>query len=174
MLDIECFSFLNKSIESELSPIIIMASNRGVTKIRGTNIKSPHGIPIDFLDRMLIISTKKYSDDEIEQILKIRCDEEDVQFTDKALKLLTKIGNETSLRYAIQLIMTSDLCAKKRKATKVDLVDIKKVFGLFSDIKRSTGFFFINLKIEFLKSYQDQFILSEENNEKKEDKMNEE
>jgi RuvB-like protein 2 len=36
MLDIECFSFINRAIESENSPIIIMATNRGITRIRGT------------------------------------------------------------------------------------------------------------------------------------------
>jgi len=58
MLDIECFSWLNRALENPNSPIVIMATNRGITTIRGTNYKSPHGIPIDLLDRLLIISTK--------------------------------------------------------------------------------------------------------------------
>jgi len=29
MLDIECFSFLNRALEMESSPIVIMATNRG-------------------------------------------------------------------------------------------------------------------------------------------------
>jgi DNA helicase TIP49 (TBP-interacting protein) len=37
MLDIECFSFLNRALESDQAPIVIMATNRGITKIRGTN-----------------------------------------------------------------------------------------------------------------------------------------
>ena len=41
-------------------------------RIRGTNQQSPHGIPIDLLDRLLIITTKPYELDEIKQILKIR------------------------------------------------------------------------------------------------------
>ena len=41
-------------------------------RIRGTNYKSPHGIPIDMLDRLLIISTSPYEEKEIRQILKIR------------------------------------------------------------------------------------------------------
>ncbi|WP_275107218.1 RuvB-like domain-containing protein, partial [Sulfolobus acidocaldarius] len=45
MLDIEAFSFLTKTLESELAPILILATNRGITKIRGTDIESPHGIP---------------------------------------------------------------------------------------------------------------------------------
>jgi len=39
MLDIECFSFLNRALESETAPIVIMATNRGITNIRGTNYK---------------------------------------------------------------------------------------------------------------------------------------
>ena len=37
-----------------------MATNRGITRIRGTNYRSPHGIPIDLLDRMVIIPTTPY------------------------------------------------------------------------------------------------------------------
>lgn len=72
MLDIECFSFLNRALETELAPIVIMASNRGMTRIRGTKYKSPHGIPIDLLDRALIISTKAYEPEDIKEILSIR------------------------------------------------------------------------------------------------------
>jgi len=39
MLDIECFSFLNRALENEAAPIVIFATNRGITKIRGTNYK---------------------------------------------------------------------------------------------------------------------------------------
>lgn len=72
MLDIECFSFLNRALEGELAPLVVMASNRGITRIRGTKYKSPHGIPVDLLDRMLIISTKKYDETETKEIVKIR------------------------------------------------------------------------------------------------------
>lgn len=115
MLDIECFSFLNRALESDMAPILIMATNRGITRIRGTNYQSPHGIPIDLLDRLLIISTTPYEESEIRQILKIRCEEEDVEMSDEALTVLTKIGKETSLRYSIQLITTANLACKKRK-----------------------------------------------------------
>lgn len=117
MLDIECFSFLNRALESDMAPVLIMATNRGITRIRGTNYQSPHGIPIDLLDRLLIISTSPYEESEIKQILKIRCEEEDVEMSDDAITVLTKIGKETSLRYAIQLITTANLASKKRKVT---------------------------------------------------------
>ena len=61
MLDIECFTFLNKALESKLSPIVILATNRGTSEIRGTSIVAPHGIPVDLLDRLLIIKTMPYS-----------------------------------------------------------------------------------------------------------------
>lgn len=32
MLDIECFSFLNRALESDMAPILVMATNRGITK----------------------------------------------------------------------------------------------------------------------------------------------
>lgn len=72
MLDIECFSFLNRALENEFSPLVIMASNRGMARIRGTKFRSPHGLPVDLLDRVLIVSTKPYSEEDIQQIIQIR------------------------------------------------------------------------------------------------------
>lgn len=72
MLDIECFSFLNRALEQELAPLVIMASNRGMARIRGTKYKSPHGLPVDLLDRVLIITTEKYEAEDIEKIIQIR------------------------------------------------------------------------------------------------------
>ena len=39
ILDIECFTYLNKALESPLAPIVIFATNRGICTIRGTDIK---------------------------------------------------------------------------------------------------------------------------------------
>ena len=36
MLDMECFSFLNRALEDDMAPVVVMATNRGITKIRGT------------------------------------------------------------------------------------------------------------------------------------------
>merc|ERR1719181_2274658 len=82
MLDIECFSFLNRALEEPTAPVVIMATNRGITNIRGTDYKSPHGIPLDLLDRMLIISTEPYKPKDIRKILDIRAEEEDVEMSD--------------------------------------------------------------------------------------------
>ncbi|CAO3631390.1 unnamed protein product [Mucor hiemalis] len=154
MLDIECFSFLNRALEDDMAPVVIMASNRGITNIRGTKYKSPHGIPVDLLDRMLIISTNPYEEKEIKEILKIRCQEEDVEMTDDAKDVLTRIGVETSLRYSIHLITAANLVARKRKAPAVDVQDIKRVYSLFLDEKRS---------VQYLKDFQDQYMFNEQN-----------
>ena len=92
MLDIECFSYLNRALESDLSPVLIVATNRGITRIRGTNYKSPHGVPIDLLDRMLIISTTPYTEKEVQQILHIRCEEEDVEMAEVRGRLGLGLG----------------------------------------------------------------------------------
>merc|ERR1711988_1468437 len=152
MLDMECFSWLNRALESDMAPVLVVATNRGIAQIRGTNYKSPHGIPIDLLDRLLIISTSPYTEAEIHQILKIRCEEEDVEMTDDALELLTKIGMETSLRYSIHMIIAASLVCAKRKGAEVDVEDIKRVYTLFVDVKRST---------QFLMEYQHEFMFSE-------------
>uniref|UniRef100_A0A2P2I1V5 RuvB-like helicase n=2 Tax=Hirondellea gigas TaxID=1518452 RepID=A0A2P2I1V5_9CRUS len=152
MLDLECFSWINRALEEELAPVVIVATNRGITTIRGTNYRSPHGIPLDLLDRMVIIRTEAYSQQEIKQILKIRCEEEDTDISEDALMVLTKIGCETSLRYAIQLIVLANLVAIKRNASQVTVPDVKRVYQLFIDEERCT---------QFLKEYEDEFMFDE-------------
>ncbi|XP_038973033.1 ruvB-like 2 isoform X1 [Phoenix dactylifera] len=152
MLDIECFSFLNRALENDMAPILVIATNRGITTIRGTNYRSPHGIPADFLDRLLIISTQPYTEEEIRKILDIRCEEEDVEMSMDAKVLLTKIGAETSLRYAINLITAAALACQKRKGKIVEMGDISRVYQLFLDVKRSA---------QYLMEYQSQYMFNE-------------
>lgn len=156
MLDIECFSFLNRALEDDMAPVVMVATNRGITRIRGTQNQSPHGIPIDMLDRMIIVQTKPYDEKEIKEILKIRCEEEDCEIADDALTVLTRIGCETSLRYAIQLITLAYLAAMKRKEKQIMIQDVKKVYQLFIDEERS---------VKFLKEYEDEFMFDEGNDE---------
>jgi len=152
MLDMDCFSFLNRALESELCPIVILATNRGIAAIRGTNFRGPHGIPLDLLDRLMIIPTTTYSFDELRGILGVRCTEENVDMADDALELLTRIANETTLRYAIQMITTSYLVAKKRKSKQVQVAHIERCHKLFFDVQRST---------KFIIEYQNQFLFHE-------------
>lgn len=72
MLDIECFTYLNRALESSLSPIVVLATNRGICTIRGTDMSAPHGLPVDLLDRVMIIRALTYSLEEMVHILAIR------------------------------------------------------------------------------------------------------
>merc|ERR1712110_1195795 len=85
MLDIECFTFLNRALESTLAPIVILATNRGICTIRGTDMVSPHGIPIDLLDRLMIIRTAPYNLEEVIKILAIRASTENIKLSQDAL-----------------------------------------------------------------------------------------
>lgn len=137
LLDIETFAFLNRAMESELAPIIIFATNRGVTRIKGTDLKSPHGMPVDLLDRLLIITTKKYSSEEVKRILELRAEKEGINVDSSALNYLTTIGVEKSLRYAIQLLAPSNQIAG---GSKVKKGDVEKAEKLFVDVKRSVNY----------------------------------
>ncbi|MCO5565189.1 hypothetical protein L7F22_018862 [Adiantum nelumboides] len=103
-------------------------------------LQEPHGMPIDLLDRVLIVQTKPYELTDIRAILQLRAQEEDVTIDEAALEVLTRIGGETSLRYALQLITTSSLAARRRKADSIDVQDVRRCYGLFVDEKRSTQF----------------------------------
>jgi RuvB-like protein 2 len=152
MLDIECFSFLNRALEGELAPLVIMASNRGMSRIRGTKFRSPHGLPVDLLDRVLIVSTKAYTPEDLEQIIAIRCQEEDTQLTPEAVSVLTTMATQTTLRYALNLISTAQIIARKRKAEKVDVEDLRRAYTYFMDEKRS---------VQWLKEQQGTLVFDE-------------
>ena len=89
----------NRALEDDLAPILVMATNRGVTRIRGTDYKTAHGLPTDLLDRLLIIRTEPYNEDELGKILKTRCEEEDVQMeaVSSIILLLLKISRDYRL-----------------------------------------------------------------------------
>lgn len=137
MLDIECFTFLNRALESTLSPIVIFATNRGVCSIRGTDILSPHGIPVDLLDRMLIIRTMPYSLEEMVQIVSIRAETEGILVKDDALAAMGEIGARTSLRYAVQLLTPARIIAQTGGREMITAVDVEEIGDLFFDAKAS-------------------------------------
>lgn len=137
MLDIECFTYLNRALESTLAPIVIFATNRGNCTIKGTSISAPHGIPVDLLDRLLIIRTSPYAEPELKQILKVRADTENIKVTEGALELLSKYGKDSSLRYAVQLLTPAKILAQTNGMQEVTEDDVKEVYDLFIDRIRS-------------------------------------
>ena len=138
MLDIECFTYLNRVLESPLSPIIVFATNRGICTIRGTDgIVSPHGIPLDLLDRIVIVKTVPYSVVEVMQIVDIRAKTESLELEHEALAALGEIGKATSLRYVMQLLTPAAILAKTNGRDIITRADIEEVDSLFFDAKSS-------------------------------------
>jgi len=137
MLDIECFTYLNRALESNLAPIVILATNRGICEIRGTEMKSAHGIPVDLLDRLLIIRLLPYSLEEIVQILAIRCATESIEIEEDALAHLASIGTKTSLRYVVQMITPSSVLADTLGKSKISKAEVDEINSLFFDGKTS-------------------------------------
>jgi TBP-interacting protein len=150
MLDIETFAFLNRAMEQELAPIIIFATNRGLTTVKGTDVKAPHGMPLDLLDRLLIINTKPYKAEEIRKILEIRAEAEKIELDKAALEYLTEIGVKTSLRYAIQLIAPAYEVAKSKNSKKIMKEHVQTVEKLFADVKKS---------VDYLREFEKQFLV---------------
>ncbi|KAJ8370554.1 hypothetical protein SKAU_G00105820 [Synaphobranchus kaupii] len=97
MLDIECFTYLHRALESSISPIVVFASNRGNCLIRG-HLLTTTGFPLDLLDRVMIIRTMLYTPQEMKQIIKIRAQTEGISISEDALNHLGEIGTKTTLR----------------------------------------------------------------------------
>ncbi|XP_045534298.1 ruvB-like helicase 1 [Papilio machaon] len=138
MLDIETFTYLHRALESAIAPIVIFATNRGRCQIRGTeDIISPHGIPLDLLDRLLIIRTLPYNKAELLQILKLRATTEGIAIEEDALAALAEIGANSTLRYAVQLLTPASLTARADGAQRISPPHIQAVHTLFLDAKSS-------------------------------------
>lgn len=138
MLDIETFTYLHRALESAIAPIVIFATNRGRCLIRGTDdIYSPHGIPLDLLDRLLIIRTIPYGKSDMEQILQLRANTEGLEIESDAVASLGEIGCKATLRYAVQLLTPAFLTAKINGRRHITLGDVEEVGSLFLDAKSS-------------------------------------
>ncbi len=137
MLDIECFAYLNKALESSLAPIVILATNRGICTVKGTDIQAPHGIPTDLLDRLMIVRTMTYTVEEMVRILAVRAQVEGLDIDEESLAHLADVGDRTSLRHAMQLLSPAFVVAKTNGREKVVLADLQECEDLFIDAKAS-------------------------------------
>ncbi|CDJ42260.1 RuvB-like 1, putative [Eimeria tenella] len=149
MLDVECFTYLNRALESPLSPVVVVATNRGVCTIRGTDVLSSHGVPVDLLDRMLIVRTQQYAKEEIRKVLEIRCEAEGLSLTPEAADMLASVGVRTSLRYAVHLLTPAAILAKaditdydcdnaELDEPVIQLRHVQQIDSLFQDAKTSS------------------------------------
>ena len=116
---------------------MIFATNRGYSAIKGTDISSPHGVPIDLLDRLLIIKTHTYTKAEMKAILEIRAEVEAIGVEPAALDALSSIGEHTSLRYIVQLLTPAKILAQTNGRGKIAAEDVREANTLFLDAKTS-------------------------------------
>lgn len=108
--------------------------------VKGTeDIKSPHGIPVDLLDRLLIVRTTPYAPEEIRQILKSRIKIEGLQTSDAGLEVLARKGQEASLRYAIQLLTPASILSKISGREEIVPEDVGECEVLFLTARESAA-----------------------------------
>lgn len=70
------------------------------------------------------------------------------------------MAGQTTLRYALNVISCAHVLAKKRKADKVYVEDLRRVYGYFMDAERS---------VEWIKSQQGSLVFEEIDGENKDE-----
>ncbi|KAF5309171.1 hypothetical protein D9619_012769 [Psilocybe cf. subviscida] len=140
MLDIECFTYLNALLESPMAPTVILATNRGNSLIRGTtDIISPHGIPVDLLDRCMIVKTDAYTREQIGKVVQMRANVEGLKLSLEVVDKLAGEGEKSSLRYALQLLTPASILAALAGRKQIEVEDIGEMNELFLDAKTSAS-----------------------------------
>lgn len=94
-------------------------------------------MPVDLLDRLIIVRTLPYSAEEIAQVIVIRAQTEKLVITDEGVEALAEIGVNTSLRYVMQLLTPAMILARVADRTEMCKGDIEAVDNLFYDAKSS-------------------------------------
>jgi len=137
MLDIECFTYLNRALESSLAPIVVFSTNRGMCTVRGTEMTAPHGIPVDLLDRLLIIRTLPYTPEDNVRILAIRAQVEGLTVDEDSLAYLGQLGEQTSLRHAVQLLTPASVISRTNGHDAISKSHLEEAADLFLHAKHS-------------------------------------
>lgn len=125
LLDMDCFSYLNKSLDSNNSPTIILSSNVKEGRVRGSEEISPFGISEDLLRRLLVIPVQKNENED--DIVKSRLSKEQIEVDEEGLKSILDLCRKRGLQQVISLI-------KMLKCVdgKVSLKEVQEVSGLFN------------------------------------------
>ncbi|KAG7194139.1 RuvB ATP-dependent DNA helicase pontin [Scheffersomyces spartinae] len=139
MLDIELFTYLNKALESSIAPIVVLASNRGLTTVKGSDddVKAPHGCPPDLIDRLLIVKTLSYNKEEVQAIISKRATLESLSISAEALDKLAEHAVKNSLRYALQLLTPCGILSQNASRTEIGVQDVEECEFLFLDARSS-------------------------------------
>merc|ERR1712188_76639 len=90
-----------------------------------------------YLDRVMIIRTMPYTLEETFQILSIRAKTEAIEVDDEALAFAAQVGQDSSLRFAVQLLTPSSVLAKTGGRNNITKPDVEEINSLFLDAKSS-------------------------------------
>ena len=135
-------------------PLQLQCATRATSSYQDQQDITPHGIPTDLLDRLVVVSLDPLTDQEAREIVQLRAIEEDVELDAGALVLLTRIARESSLRYACNLISLAALIRGRKTRTgglanggssssvhaaAVLTEDVERAYQLFLDEKRSAA-----------------------------------
>ncbi|KIM75548.1 hypothetical protein PILCRDRAFT_13465, partial [Piloderma croceum F 1598] len=108
----------------------VLATNRGQALVRGTtDMVSPHGIPVDLLDRRLIVKTDGYTREQVGRVVQVRANVEGV--SDR----MAAEGERGSLRYALQLLTPASILAALAGRSEIDVDDIAEMNGFIFGCK---------------------------------------
>ncbi|CAI5509030.1 unnamed protein product [Closterium sp. Naga37s-1] len=88
MLDIECFSFLNRALENEMAPILVVATNWGITTIEEPTTRRHMAFrwTSSTACSSSALSNEPCKEEESKEIIKIRCLEEAADTSSDALQ----------------------------------------------------------------------------------------
>lgn len=116
----------NKLVEQDWAPLILMI----------VNMVEELDWPRDLLDRVLVVRTEKYSENDLRHIIKVRGDEENTEMDGDVLNALVGIAARSGLKYALNLLTLSSVRASKR-GTRMSAADIQRTYELFMDPSRA-------------------------------------
>ncbi|WZH46255.1 RuvB-like helicase 1 [Fusarium acuminatum] len=125
---------ITDKLRGEINKVVSKYIDQGVAEL-----VPAHGIPTDFLARMLIIPTTPYEGDEIKRIVRIRSTTEGVSVSDAAIDKISEHGVRISLRYCLQLLTPASILAKANGRSQIDVQDVAECEDLFLDAGRSAA-----------------------------------
>ncbi|KAI3892386.1 hypothetical protein MKX03_012604 [Papaver bracteatum] len=113
MLDMECFSYMNRALEKELILVVHMA------------------YLLIYLDRLAIIRTETYGPADMIQILAIRAQVEELVLDEESLSYLGEIGQQASLRHAFQLLSPASIVARMNGRDGICKADLEEMCSIY-------------------------------------------
>ncbi|PPR07850.1 hypothetical protein CVT24_002995 [Panaeolus cyanescens] len=127
ILDIERLTHFNSLLESPKAPIVILATNRRNSLVRGTtDILAPHSTPVDLLDR-----------EQIGEVVQLRANVQGLKLSPDVAQKLAEEGEKSSIRYDLQLLTPAYILPRRAERNQIELEDIGEKNELFLDTKTS-------------------------------------